>query len=93
MYYLSASGDPIPNLGEKRFVGTTDEDISRKLTAQVADVNTPLLSVRKMMQSGHRVVFDGDGSYIEDKETGEIMSLKDNDTMHTLKLWIKRGGF
>ena len=90
--YEIASGELIPNLGEKKFTGITDEEIPRKQTAQVADVNTPLLSVRKMMQSGHRVVFDNEGSYIEDKETGEVMNLKDNGTMHTLKLWVKRGG-
>ena len=45
------------------------------------------------MQSGHRVVFDNEGSYIKDKETGEVMNLKDTGTMHTLKLWVKRKGF
>ena len=45
------------------------------------------------MQSGHRVVFDSDGSYIEDKETGDVMNLKDNGQMHMLKMWIRRGGF
>ena len=72
-------------------MGITDEDIPRKLTAQIADANTPLLRVRKMIHSGHRIVLDSVGSYIEDKETGEVMSLRYNGTMHILNLWIKEG--
>ena len=65
----------------------------RSITAQVADVNTALLSVRKMIKAGHRVVFDDEGSYIEDKESGEWMELRDNGTMFILKLWCKKEGF
>ena len=91
--YEIATGEMIPNLGEKKFIGVTNEEVARGMTAQVADVSTPLLSVRKMLQSGHRVVFDFAGSYIEDKETGEIMHLQDKGSMHYLKMWVKRRGF
>ena len=64
----------------------------RNLTAQVCDVNKPLLSVKKVLKAGHRVVFDEDGSYIEDKVTGETMSLREESGMYVLKLWVRRGG-
>ena len=59
----------------------------------VADVSQTLLSVRRMMDSGHRVVFDSDGSYIEDKESGEWMGMRDDGRMFLLKLWLRKGGF
>ena len=52
------------------------------MTVQVADVNKGLLSVRKAAAAGNRVVFDEDGSFIEDKRTGEKMWLKDKAGMH-----------
>ena len=42
-----------------------------------------------MVAGGHSVVFDGGGSYIEDKENGECMSLRDDGSMYLLKLWKK----
>ena len=55
-------------------------------------MSTPI-RVRKMMSSGHRVVFDSDGSYIEDKTTGEFMDMRDDGSMFLLKLWVQKGGF
>ena len=89
--YEVANGVRIPNLGEKRFTGTSTEGISRKLTAQVCDVNKALLSVSKMTKNGNRVIFDSDGSYIEDKQTGERMNLTEKNGMYMLNLWTKRG--
>ena len=71
--YEVANGVRTPNLGEKKFIGTSDEGISRQIVAQVCDVNKPLLSVRKMVNAGSRVIFDKNGSYIEDSITGDIM--------------------
>ena len=62
--YEVATGKLIPNLGEKNFVAVSENEIARQITAQVCDVSQPLLSVRKMMQAGNRIVFDSDGSYI-----------------------------
>ena len=68
--YEVANGIKIPNLGEKQFMGHTEGGIARSITAQVCDVNKVLLSASKVVRVGHRVVFDQDGSYIEDKVTG-----------------------
>lgn len=42
----------------------------RSLTAQVCEVNKPLMGVSKIARVGHKVVFDDDGSFIEDKSSG-----------------------
>ena len=88
--YEVANGVRIPNLGEKKFVAYTEEGSTRSLTAQVCDVNKPLLSVRKVIAGGSRVVFDQEGSYIESKVTGERTWLKEQGGMFMLKMWVQR---
>ena len=88
--YEVANGIRIPNLGEKKFVGITDEGVSRKMVAQVCDVNKGLLSVSRVIHNGSRVVFDSDGSYIEDKTNGEVINLTERNGMFMLKMWTKR---
>ena len=72
--YEVANGLRIPNLGEKRFVGETEEGFKRNMTAQVCDVNKALLSVAKVVAAGNRVVADN-RSYIEDLKSGEKIHL------------------
>ena len=91
--YEVANGVRIPNLGEKKFVAYTEEGSMRSLTAQVCDVNKPLLSVRKVIAGGSRVVFDEEGSYIESKVTGERTWLKEQGGMFMLKMWVQRPPF
>ena len=57
--------------------------------AQVTDVNKGLLSVHKLVQAGSRIVFDPEGSYIEDVRTGEVMKLREMGGMYMLKMWVK----
>ena len=45
----------------------------------VAEVRKPLASAARMVKSGNRVVLDQDGSFIENKSTGERMEVKVKD--------------
>ena len=56
--------------------------------AQVCDVNRPLLSVSKIAEAGHRIVFDDDESFIEDKKTHEKIKLTKRDGVYVVKLWV-----
>ena len=87
--YKVANGDSIPNLGEKRFSAYTQENVGRNFKAQVCAVKQGLLSVKKMVAEGHRVVFDPSGSYIEDVVSYERMSLKERSGMYFLSLWTR----
>ena len=60
------------------------------MTARVCDVNKPLLSVRRLVQAGNKVVFDSNGGYIQDEATGEKMRMKEQGGMYMLKLWVRR---
>jgi len=88
--YEVASGTLIPNLGEKRFTAVGEGGEVRRMKAQVCSVNKALLSVKRVLQAGNRVVFDTRGSYIEDEVTGERMKLHEVNGMYMLKLWVRR---
>jgi len=86
--YEVANGVRIDNLGEKKFIGVTVEGAKRQIVAQICDVNKALLSVRKVVGAGNRVVFD-DVSFINEKETKERIYMEDQGGMYVLKLWVK----
>ena len=89
--YEIANGVRIPNLGERRFKGVIEDGSEKQITAQVCSVNKALLSVSKAVRAGHRVVFDQEGSYIEDKSTGQVTWLVEEGGMYALNMWVKEG--
>ena len=86
--YASATNQPIPNLGEQRLPLCTAEGSLRTMTFQATPVSKPLGSVKRMTACGHRVVFDEDGSYIQNKQTGEINMLYEENGNFMMDLWI-----
>ena len=88
MCYSSATGEPIPNLGEQRIPLLTMENTLRGMTFQAAPVSKPLGSVKRMCASGHRVMFDDDGSYIQNKATGEVNWLREESGNYMLDFWV-----
>ena len=58
------------------------------MTFQAAPVSKPLGSVKRMCSSGHRVVFDDDGSYIQNKATGELNWLREENGNYILDVWV-----
>ena len=91
--YEVADGTEIPNLGEKKFTATLEEGSQRNLTVQVCGVNKALMSVKKVVAAGNRVVFDDAGSYVEDKTTGDRMWLREEGGMYYLRMWVPTSGF
>ena len=90
--YEVANGVRIANLGEKRFQAVSDEGLKVGIKAQVCDVNKGLLSVRRLVEKGNRVVFaakEAGGSYIQEAATGRKMHLAERRGMYMLKLWTK----
>ena len=88
--YEVADGTHICNLGEKAFGACTDDGTLLKLRAQVTEVNKALLSVHKVISAGNKVVFDEDGSYIEDKVTQEKMWIREDRGMYMLRMWVRK---
>lgn len=69
--YRVASGDEIPNKGEKRMVWRSQEGHGGKLTAQVTDVTKGLGSVSMVADAGNWVVFGPKGGYIQQIQGGK----------------------
>ena len=44
--------------------------------------------MKRMMATGHRVEFDGEGRYVENKYSGEITWLREEHGNFVLDLWI-----
>jgi hypothetical protein len=86
--YASATGQPIPNLGEQKLPLVTGENTMRGMTFQAAPVSRPLGSVKRICSHNHRVVFDDEGSYIQHKVTGEINWMREENGNYILDLWV-----
>ena len=71
-------------------VASNGSDAVNRIDLQVTEVHKPLLSVAKMVDAGQRVVFDPNGSYIEDTVTGEKIGMQRKDGVFELKLWAKQ---
>ena len=63
--YKVADGTHITNQGSKSFEAVTDDYSPHRITAQVTNVEEPLLSVGQVVNSGNVVVFSPKGSYID----------------------------
>ena len=86
--YSSATGQPIPDLGQQQLPLLTMEGTLRGMPFQDAPVSKPLGSVKRMCSSGHRVVFDDEGSYIQNKATGELNWLREENGNYILDVWV-----
>ena len=76
------------NKGEVGLSAVTGENHDIELKVQMVDVTKPLLAVRKMCGAGNRVVFDDEGSYIEDKATGARTAIQREDGTYAVWVWV-----
>ena len=64
--YEAAGGQSILNEGERNLIFMAQEGNSCNMAFQVAEVNKGLRSVADLVDIGHKVVFDANGSYMQD---------------------------
>jgi len=88
-HYVSASGTRIPNLGEQRLVAATEEGMPCKIRIQSAKVSRPILSVRKLVESGREVHFDDKCGTIRNKKTGQSTTIRKRRGIYMLGMWLK----
>ena len=60
------------------------------MTEQICAVNKTVMSVSKIASKGNRVVFDDEGSYIEDKTTGETTWMQQLGGVYHIKMLVSR---
>ena len=78
--------------GQKCFAIRTQEGLLRSVCAQVTDVNKNLLSVSQMCSKKHRVVFDPEVSYIEDRKSGERIGLTESNGTYYFTCYARSVG-
>jgi hypothetical protein len=86
--YLSATGEAIPNMGQKTLYGKTREGQPRNITFQVAPVRKPLISVARMGDAGNDVHLT-DKPHIRNRLTGQVTALRREGKTFILDLWIR----
>ena len=88
--YLSASGERLANLGEKRIPGITNENRNATATFQIAEVTRALCSVSKICDQGNEVHFHAKGGYITNRK-GQRTHFKRDNNVYVLELHTKVG--
>jgi hypothetical protein len=86
--YLSATGEAIPNLGQKALYGKTREGQPRNITFQIAPVRKPLISVAKMCEAGNDVNLT-EKPHIRNRQTGQVTALRREGKTFVLDLWVR----
>ena len=87
--YKMANGDVIEHMGQKIFHAVAEDEQLRRITAQVTEVDEPLLSVHQIVKHGSSVVFAPSGSYI-DTPGGQRLHMKSVGNVYKLKMWVPK---
>ena len=58
----------------------------------VDKLTKPLAAVSRIVSRGNRVVFDEDGSYIQDKKSGKRTRIADKGEAYVLRLRVSKKG-
>ena len=93
MTYVMANGSKTMNQGEQRVKAVTDVGHTCSFRAQVTNVKRPLMSVSRICDGGHRVVFESDGGYIQNKSSGVKIPLRRDRNVYRLSVTVPRSGF
>lgn len=86
--YRSASGGRMENEGEKKVKFHTEEGHKRGITFQVCDCTKPLISAAEIVAAGNRIVLDSNGSFIENKRTGQKTKLIKENGVFVMNTWV-----
>ena len=70
-FCIAASGNRMPNLGEKKVHFKTKDGLNSSITFQVTKVKKPLAAVSKITEKGNWVCFGPSEAYIENVATGK----------------------
>ena len=90
MEYEVATGEAIPNLGERRCEMWTEGAAAPKaISMQVADVHKALLSLSRCADMGFESRFGSAFGCLIDTQSGEVIPLQRKGNLYVLKAWIR----
>ena len=74
--YMTATAEPVPNLGEQVLQCEMAEGYARTMLVQVADISRPLLSAARLNDTGNSVILQPENPVIRNLQTGQEMREK-----------------
>ena len=91
MKFCAANSTELDIYGEQNICCRDDKGTDLRLRMTCADVKKPLASVMKIVKKGNRVVFDDNGSYVENKESGARTRLREEGGVYAFDVWMPAG--
>ena len=86
--FISASGDPMPNHGERTLVIKTPGGSLKTMRSQVTPCTGSLTSIAQMVDADNFVGFSKRGSFILNLNTGELEMMERVDDTFELELEV-----
>ena len=91
--YSAANEDLMPNRGKKSVPIITGEGQARKVNMQITDVNRALMSVAKVCDAGHTVLFTSKGGVIKNIKSGEGTTFRRENNVYRMTVKLSEAGF
>ena len=86
--YVTANGGTMSNQGEKHIHVLITEGHKCMVNMQVTDVKKPLLSVSRICDARHDVVFQKEDGFIKHTGSGQITKFNREDNAYRLKVSV-----
>ena len=86
--FVAANGERIKDLGEKTTPFKSVEGVHRCKKIRSAKVVKPLISMRKVVQTGNVVVLDEKNPRIRNNRDGTVIKLDVNSGVCTMDMWV-----
>ena len=86
--FVAADGGRIPNRGEQRVNVAVETGDLCKVVFNDARVTDPILSVAQLNDSGHDVMYQKKGGYIEHLKTGQRVRMYRREGVYWVKLKV-----
>ena len=90
--FTTASGEEVPNRGQKSVAVVTEEGNQKMTTWQMAKVHKPLTAVGKVCDQDNLCIFGKRGGFIRDNNTGQLTRFNRKNGIYIMKLWMRKGG-
>ena len=81
--FVAANGEQIKDLGEKSIRFKTNEGVQRCITFRSANVVKPLISMQKVVRTGHIVVLEEKNPHIRNTQDRTVIKLDVNSGVYT----------
>ena len=87
---MAADGTRIPNFGQQLLQFMALDETWTELLFQIAAINKPLVNVSKFNDAAYKVVFDENNSYIVNKKTKRVTSMKKEKGVFVIDAYVPK---